>query len=419
MLGQISWKFCDRSVITRGTSLGIGCVSFGDCDVDLEAFEVRRGGETCPVEPQVFDLLAFLVNNPDRLVTKDELIDKVWHGRIVSDATLASRLRAARRAIGDDGEQQKLIRTVHRRGIRFLGKPCAKAANDERHNEKPPALKQEIRFCRAGDGVRLAYATTGSGQPLVKPANWLSHLEFDLISPVWRHWIAGLSRDHMLLRYDKRANGLSDWNVENLTFDALVSDLEAVVEAAGLDRFPMFCLSQGCAIAIAYALRNPGRVTRMVLYGGYARGYARRGNQTMEAQRTALGTLMQHGWGQDNPVFRQIFTSMFIPDGTAEHQRWFNDIQQKAASPANAYRIHKLVGEIDIRHLLPQLDVPTLVLHSRDDQVVPFEEGRILACEIPGARFVPLESKNHVLMESEPAWERLLAETRAFLSEKA
>lgn len=386
------------------------CVSFSGCEVDLESYEVRRDGEKRPVEPQVFDLLAFLVSNPDRLVTKDELIAKVWNGRIVSDATLASRLKAARRAIGDDGEQQKLIRTVHGRGVRFVGKPAPAAVETA-----PAELKQDIRFCRAADGVRLAYATVGSGPPLMKPANWLSHLEFDLISPVWRHWIAGLSRDHTLIRYDKRANGLSDWDVTDLSFDALVSDLEAVVDAAGLDRFPMFCLSQGCAIAIAYALRNPGRVTRMVLYGGYARGYARRGNETLEAQRAALGTLMQHGWGQDNPVFRQIFTSMFIPEGTVEHQRWFNDMQRKAASPSNAYRIHKLVGEIDIRHMLPQLDVPTLVLHCRDDQVVPFEEGRILASEIPGARFVPLESRNHVLLESEPAWERMLEEMRAFL----
>jgi DNA-binding winged helix-turn-helix (wHTH) protein/pimeloyl-ACP methyl ester carboxylesterase len=393
------------------TNLNKNCVSFGTYVIDLANFEVRQDGEKRPVEPQVFDLLAFLVRNPDRLVTKDELIEKVWNGRIVSDATLASRLKAARRAIGDDGEQQKLIRTVHGRGIRFVGQPVAGDAETER-----PALKQDIRFCRASDGVRLAYATTGNGPPLVKPANWLSHLEFDLISPVWRHWIAELSRDHTLIRYDKRANGLSDWDVEDLSFDALVHDLETIIDAAGLDRFPMYCLSQGCAIAIAYALRNPDRVTRMVLYGGYARGFARRGNPTIEAQRSALGTLMQHGWGQDNPVFRQIFTSMFIPEGTAEHQQWFNDIQREAASPANAHRIHKLVGEIDIRHMLPQIKVPTLVLHGRGDQVVPFEEGRILASEIPGARFVPLESRNHVLLETEPAWERMLEETRRFLA---
>jgi pimeloyl-ACP methyl ester carboxylesterase/DNA-binding winged helix-turn-helix (wHTH) protein len=390
-------------------NLNKNCVSLGTYVIDLANFEIRQDGEKRPVEPQVFDLLAFLVRNPDRLVTKDELIEKVWNGRIVSDATLASRLKAARRAIGDDGERQKLIRTVHGRGIRFVGQPAPAAVET--------ALKQDIRFCRASDGVRLAYATTGSGPPLVKPANWLSHLEFDLISPVWRHWIAELSRDHTLIRYDKRANGLSDWDVADLSFDALVHDLETIVDAAGVDRFPMYCLSQGCAIAIAYALRNPGRVTRMVLYGGYARGYARRGSSTVEAQRTALGTLMQHGWGQDNPVFRQIFTSMFIPDGTAEHQQWFNDIQREAASPANAHRIHQLVGEIDIRHMLPQIDVPTLVLHGRGDQVVPFEEGRILAAEIPGARFVPLESRNHVLLETEPAWERMLEETRAFLAE--
>jgi len=396
------------------TDTNRNCVSFGSCEVDLANFEVRHGGKRHPVEPQVFDLLAFLVSNPDRLITKDELIEKVWNGRIVSDATLASRLKAARRAIGDDGEQQKLIRTIHGRGIRFVGR-----LNARTDPPPPEPIKQDIRFCRAHDGVRLAYATTGSGPPLVKPANWLSHLEYDLLSPVWRHWIRELSRDHTLVRYDKRANGLSDWDVEELSFDALVGDFEAVIDAAGLERFPVFCLSQGCAIAIAYALRNPGRITRMVLFGGYARGWGRRGNDTIEAQRAALGTLMQHGWGQDNPVFRQIFTSMFIPDGTAEHQRWFNDIQRKAASPGNAYRIHKLVGEIDIRHMLPKIDVPTLVLHARDDHVVPFEEGRILAREIPGARFVPLDSRNHILLETEPAWERLLAEVRDFLSQDA
>jgi pimeloyl-ACP methyl ester carboxylesterase/DNA-binding winged helix-turn-helix (wHTH) protein len=392
------------------------CVSFGPYVIDLANFEVREAGEKRPVEPQVFDLLAFLVQNPDRLVTKDELIEKVWNGRIVSDATLASRLKAARRAIGDDGEKQKLIRTVHGRGVRFVGKPQPGlvAAKTDR-----TAVKQEIRFCRATDGVRLAYASTGHGPPLVKPANWLSHLEFDLVSPVWHHWIAELSRDHTLVRYDKRGNGLSDWDIKDLSLDILVRDLETIVDTMGLDRFPMFCLSQGCAIAILYALRNPERVTRMVLYGGYARGWSKRGNKTILEQRHALGTLMQHGWGQDNPVFRQIFTSMFMPDATAEQHHWFNDIQQKAASPANAHRIHELVGTIDIRHLLPQLKVPTLVLHGREDQVVPFEEGRILASEIPNARLVPLESRNHVLMETEPAWARLLEETRAFLAEES
>lgn len=390
------------------------CVNFGDCTVDLAAFEVRRAGEKRPVEPQVFDLLAFLVQNPDRLVTKDELIAEVWHGRIVSDATLASRLRAARRAIGDDGEQQKLIRTVHGRGIRFVGKP----ATDSIPIAPPTApLKQEIRFCNAPDGVRLAYATVGNGPPLVKPANWLTHLEYELISPVWRHWIAGLSRDHTLIRYDKRANGLSDWNVDNLTFEAMVRDLETVVDAAGLERFPLFCLSQGCAIAAAYAVRNPERVTRMVFYGGYSRGWNKRGNPRHAAQREALGTLIEHGWGQDNPVFRQIFTSMFLPEGNAEHQQWFNEMQRAAASPINAARIHRAVGDLDVRHLLPQIKVPVLVLHARNDEVVPFEEGRILASEIPGARFVPLDSRNHVLLESEPAWPRLLEETRAFLAE--
>ncbi len=277
-------------------------------------------------------------------------------------------------------------------------------------------IQQEIRFCVADDGVRIAYATTGHGPPLVKPANWMTHLEYDWQSPVWRHWIRELSRRRTLIRYDERANGLSDWDAADLSFEACMRDLEAIVHANALDCFPMLGISQGCAFAISYAVRHPERVSHLVLYGGYARGWAMRGPSGEAKRRSAMATLIEHGWGQDNPAFRQMFTTLFVPEATQEQMRWFNDLQRATASPANALRLHDTFGQIQVEPLLPQVRAPTLVLHSRDDGVVPFEESRRLACAIPGARFVPLEGRNHILLEDEPAWPRFLAEVRAFLS---
>lgn len=277
--------------------------------------------------------------------------------------------------------------------------------------------KQDIRFCMTADGVRIAFASAGKGPPLIKTANWLNHLEFDWQSPVWRHLLRELTAEFQLIRYDERGNGLSDWNVENFSYEALVRDLESVVDAAGIDRFPLLGISQGCAIAIGYAVRHPERVTRMVLHGGYAKGWRERGNSSEIVKREAMQTLVREGWGQDNPAFRQIFTSWYIPDGSPEQWRWWNDLQRITTSPDNAARLMDDLGRINITHLLPQVTVPTLVLHSVNDAAVPFSSGRELASSIPGARFIPLDSSNHVILDHEPAWSRFVEEIRAFLHE--
>lgn len=279
----------------------------------------------------------------------------------------------------------------------------------------PERRLQEIRFCAAPDGVQIAYASVGEGPPLVKTANWLNHLEYDWQSPVWRHFLRALAKDHRLVRYDARGNGLSDWNVEDISFEAFVGDLEAVVDAAGLTRFPLIGVSQGCAVSVAYAVRHPERVTHLVLYGGFTRGFLKRGNAEVAEKEMALLTLMRHGWGQENPAFRQIFTSQFIPDGTPEQVKWFNDLQRMTTSPENAARIRRANAEIDITDLAPRVTVPTLVLHCRDEVVQPFEEGRRMAAMIPGARFVALEGRNHLILENEPAWSRFQAEVLQFL----
>lgn len=287
------------------------------------------------------------------------------------------------------------------------------------HETMEPAMagpdSQKIRFCTADDGTRIAYATTGSGPPLVRAAHWLSHLEFDWESPVWRPWLAELAHAHTLVRYDERACGLSDWQVADISFDAWLADLETVVAAAGLARFALFGMSQGAAVAIAYAVRHPQRVSHLVLMGGFARGRSRRGvPQQVEELRLELD-LMRIGWGRENPAFRRHFTSQFLPDGTLDQIRAFDDLQRVSASPQNAARILETGSHVDVVALLPKVTVPTLVLHAREDARIPFEEGRLIASTIPGARFVSLDSRNHVLLDGEPAWSKCWQEVRAFL----
>lgn len=283
----------------------------------------------------------------------------------------------------------------------------------------PPAtqLRQTVRFCKSFDGTQIAYATAGSGPPLVKTANWLNHLEFDWESPVFRHFFAALTERNTLIRYDSRGNGLSDWNVENLTLDALVNDLKAVVDAAGLSRFPLFGMSQGCAISVEFAVRWPERVSKLILFGGYARGWRVVGNTRFVAESEALVTLTRTGWGKDNAAFRQMFTSLFVPTATPEQADWFNELQRITTSPENAAQLLSSLGDVDVSARLPLVTQPTLVVHCRDDARVPYSSGRELAAGIPSAKFVTLESPNHLLLEHDPAWPRFVAEVRAFLAD--
>jgi class 3 adenylate cyclase/pimeloyl-ACP methyl ester carboxylesterase len=280
--------------------------------------------------------------------------------------------------------------------------------------------EQEIHFCQARDGVQLAYARMGQGVPLVKTGHWMTHIESDFDSMIWRPYYREMSRDNTFIRYDARGNGLSDRDVPDVCFEDFVSDLETVVDAAGLDRFALHGLSQGCAVSIAYAVRHPERVSHLVLLGGYAVGWKKRARTAAEKEAgEAMLTLVRLGWGQENPAFRQMFTSQFIPGATKEQADWFNEFQRISSSPADAARNLIANGDADVTSLLPQVRVPTLVMHARHDARVPFELGRRLAAGIPGARLVPLESHNHVLLESEPAFARFLEEMRAFLRPQA
>jgi DNA-binding winged helix-turn-helix (wHTH) protein/alpha-beta hydrolase superfamily lysophospholipase len=401
---------------------------FGNYSIDAGRRELRRDGKAVHVEPQVFDLILHLVRNRDHVVSKDDLLANVWNGRIVSESTLSNRINAARRALGDSGEQQQFIKTIARRGLRFLGEvreekldsPSAAVAAvplEANGPQRPAVAPQEVTFCRTPDGVNLAVATSGNGMPVVKAANWLNHIEFDWLSPVWSPLLNLLSEKFRLVRYDERATGLSDWDVKDISFDAVVADLETVVDKLELDKFALFGVSQGAAVSIAYATRHPHRVSRLVLFGGYAQGWLQRGDPEEIAQRKALLTLIRNGWGLDNPAFRQVFTSRFVPGATGDEMKWFNDLQRVSASAENAIRLIEMFSRIDVTQLLSRVTVPTLVLHSRGDAGIPFSQGLMLARGIPNAHFVALESDNHLILSHEPAWDRYTQEICDFLSE--
>jgi pimeloyl-ACP methyl ester carboxylesterase/DNA-binding CsgD family transcriptional regulator len=275
-------------------------------------------------------------------------------------------------------------------------------------------MDQKIRFLTSDDGVRLAYASSGSGTPLLKTANWLNHLEFDWQSPVWRHWFDLFSRHHTLHRYDVRGTGLSDRVEHNLAFDRQVADLELVVDALDLKRFSLLGISQGASVAIEYAARHPERVDRIVVVCGFAHGWARRGPGDLRRGR-ALAELIRVGWGTNNPVFRRMFAELILPQATAEQVEWYAELQRRSAGPDVAARLMEASGEIDVGHRLSAVRAPTLVFHAGRDALVPFEEGRLIAAGIPGSQFIELDTANHVPLEGEPAWLRFCAATGEFL----
>ena len=279
------------------------------------------------------------------------------------------------------------------------------------------ALKHETRFCAAPDGVRLAYAVEGGGPPIVKAGNWMTHLDYERQSPVWRHWVRELSHTNRLVRYDQRGCGLSDRQfVGAPTLDTFVGDLASVVDAAGLERFALLGVSGGGPTAIEYAARNPERVSHLVLYGTYARGRYKRGEREAEQSRLLID-LMRVGWGGAVPAFRQVFSSIYIPSAGEEQRRWYDEMQEASSSGEMAARLWLSRTETDISATARRIAQPALVLHARHDHAVPYDEGRRLAALLPDARFVTLESDNHILQEAEPAWSEFLAEVRAFLGD--
>lgn len=278
------------------------------------------------------------------------------------------------------------------------------------------SASQAIRFCRSRDGARIAYASNGIGPRMLKAANWVTHLDYDWQSPIWGPWLAALSRHNMLIRYDARGCGLSDRDDVGFSFEKYIEDLEAVADALGPEPFVLFGFAGGGATAVAYAARHPERVSHLILYGAFIRGrFARSKTAEQLGEEETLLRLIEMGWGKDDPSFRQLFVNQFIPGGTAQQFQSFNEMMRLSATPKNAADLMRAWFKADISTLAPLVRCPTLVLHPRHAIRVPFEEGRDLAGLIPAARFVPLDSRNLILLEGEPAWGPLLKEIDEFL----
>ena len=274
--------------------------------------------------------------------------------------------------------------------------------------------RQRIRYLRTTDGVQLAWADAGTGPVLLKAANWLTHLEYDWDSPAWRHWIRFLSTNFRLIRYDERGCGMTDWAIGDLSFDRWVADLEAVADACKAPTFALLGISQGAATCVAYAAKHPERVSQLVLYGGYVRGAAVRGTAREAREFAAIVELARLGWGREHPAFRDVFTSRFMPGATQEQLDWFSELCRKTTSPEIAGELLERRSRINVTALLDQVKAPTLVLHARNDVVVPIAESRLIASRIPMAQFVELDSNNHILLEHEGAWQHFCAAVHEF-----
>lgn len=384
--------------------------SFSDCELDTARRELRRAGTAVHVEPQVFDLVVHLVNNRHRIVTKDEILDAVWGGRIVSDSTLSSRVSVARQVLGDRGSAGRLIVTHPRRGFRFAAEVAARDPSGAPSGGGPdrPEHGQEIAFVRAADGVRLAYGSVGKGPVVVKASNWMNHVETDFRNPIWAELFTRIASTHRLIHYDGRGAGLSDWKVDEISFEASVGDLETIVEASGAERVSLLGMSMGAATAMAYAARHPHRVDKLVLHGSFAVGRRRRLSNADAEKAELLLSLMRNGWGTTDSAFMRAFACLYFPHVPMQDLGWFVDLQNRSATAENATRVRDACDNLDVSGELEGIAASTLVLHSRADLVVPLDQGRAVAAAIPGARFVPLDTENHLVMPTDPAWPRFI-----------
>ena len=417
-----AWKAC-RQILLQ------------DCDLpDLFEFSAWLQRERTEIVRLRTRLARRLAGMPG--IPPDEAVD--WADAWLEDApfdrdaaigALSARLQAGRRDQADAlrGALEKKFRAANLEPPAWPVAPQRSSNADagrlmsNEEVDRKLRVQQRVRFVAARDGVSLAWATVGADglAPIVKAANWLSHLELDWEAPIWSPLFRELARHRRLIRYDERGCGLSDWNVPEISFDTFVADLEAVVDAAGLDQFPLLGISQGASVSIEYAARHPHRVSHLILFGGYPAGWRHLATPEEAREREAIMVLIEAGWGRDDPAYRHLFSQTFMPGATNDELSWFDDFQRRTTSAKNAVLFLEAFSQIDVRHRLREIRVPTLVLHSRGDQRIPVGVGRALATEIPGAEFVSLDSPNHLLLGRESASAAFLATVRNFLGRES
>jgi pimeloyl-ACP methyl ester carboxylesterase/DNA-binding winged helix-turn-helix (wHTH) protein len=383
--------------------------------LDVDERKLLRGDQEIRLRGKLFDTLRVLVENAGRLLRKDELMLAIWPDSVVEENNLDHCISRLRKLL----LPAKYIETVPRHGYRFTANvqssregPGLVALNAAL--QEPDMPEQEVRFFTTSDGVRIAYTMGGSGLPLVRCNDWLNHLSFEWKSPFQRHWPSEIMRHNTLVRYDQRGSGLSDWDVKDFSFGRTVRDFAELIDAVGLNKFSIYGGCQGASIAAVYAVRNPERVLKLIFNGAFANGWPAPGDGALE-QLDALLTLIKFGWGRDNPAFRQLWSTLFRPDADSVEMDWMNELQRISMSPENAVRMMAEFPQFKILDLLPDISCPTLVLHSRDDAAVSVQQGRLIASRIPGARFVELPSRCHMVGPGDPAWDLFVEEFGNFL----
>jgi len=383
--------------------------------LDVDERRLLRAGEEIRLRGKLFDTLRVLVENAGRLMRKDELMQAVWPDSIVEENNLDHCVSHLRKVL----HPGKFIETVPRHGYRFVSEVSLSGSGPKLVRLEPAlqhldAPDQEVQFFTASDGVRIAYTIGGCGPAIVRTIDWLNHLDFEWKSPFLRHWLSEIMRHNTLVRYDQRGSGLSDWGVEDFSYERMVKDFEELIEATGLEQVSIFGGCQGAAIATVYATRHPERVSKLIFNGAFANGWPPPGEIGKE-QFEALLTLIRHGWGHDNPAFRQMWSTLFHPDADSVEMDWLNELQRISTSPENAVSMMSEFPNFKIFELLPQISCPTLVMHSRDDATVPAHEGRLIAARIRGARFVELPSRSHMVRPGDPAWDLFVEEFSSFM----
>lgn len=376
---------------------------FADCELDTGSYTLTRDGEPVAVEPQVFDLLALLAENAGQLITRDQLVERVWDGRIVSEATISARINAARRAVGDDGKRQSVIRTIPRRGIELV---AGLQHGAETPAPAPPSQRQTIRYTASADGTGIAYAISGQGPPLLYASHHVSHLELDWASPFWRPLFDKLGARHTLVRYDIRGTGLSDPGPPGAQLENHLDDMIAVADAAGLARVPVLAALNSAAAAVRLAAQDPGRITRLILQEGYARGRAMRGDAPADPDSDPFTLLLRGGgWGDPANGYMRGWISMAAPGLSHDEASDLILHVGKAGSTDHMIENRHTIDRYDVRPWLAKVSVPTLVIHARNGIIHPFEEGRILAAGIPGAELLVVESSSTLCIPPDPTWE--------------
>ncbi len=387
--------------------------SFADCSLDTDRYTLLRNGKEVHVEPQVFDVLRLFVENAGNLITSEQLIARVWNGRSISDAAISSRINAARTSVGDSGKAQQVIKTLPRRGFKLV---AAVKVSDQSRPYRQGIEKQVVRYARSRDGTDIAYAVTGQGPKLLRTGHFLTHLEQDWANAVWRPYLDRLGVGHSVVRYDQRGTGLSAGNPQDLSIEAQANDLLAVADAAAMEQFPLIATSQGVPTAIHFAAHHPERVSRLVLYGGFAQGRLMRGERHSADEAKALLTMVRAGWGNPNSAFMMAFNALYCPTATQEELNSLAKIQLASATPDMAARVRTAIDTIDVMDIISSVKVPTLVIHARHETLNPISQGRLLASHIPNAEFIEVDSPNHIILPSHPTFDEILSAKLKFIA---